>query len=1636
MASDDLSEIIRGIEESSFNPRHALIWLEQQPENEQTLKVQELFRALLLSASKPKQSSGNACVKLCGLVELCARSTSLRLREFAFTEDTAATIFNFFIEWNEQDAHRSMRLVLDFLTYSAAQNPSLEVGLSIKSKILDETVSIITEKSSRPSIKSALTALDHILQKKLIYLDDVLATYKKIHQSKMSQGTTWQNFVSQIFDWMVLHYVCPAAGKLIVTILTASLSKDGDERHPPSTWHDFIYPPLEANADLLESVRLYILMPLFKTDRAGALEYLQRLTSLQGLTGDRGEGWNLNAMLWLSMLEAGKKAGVVDEPGQGLKQKPGAVTQLDAHVLEEVLCHDSHDARSSAVAILIASPSTTRPYTPEVLNLLKKHLPSFHSDSNSKFRYEVLGHSRNMIKRIHGALESVRRDYEKAVKKAKNTSSQGTASNAGASHVEMTLRQHREFVFWYFDFLKNEMSPTASYQRHITSLKATNYVLSSPLVQESEISMFGEVSSPFVDSVWLRCVLDLVMDPFDDVRDAAAGLIMSLASTSTKSPTPSRIGDRDAQMATELEEFCKRADLLASRTARADHSDGAARSYHLLHLWRSQCGESLKVPQLILDDLEKKIISAEKDLAAAVLESPVHGNFASLRYLWSSLSTSSLSVEDREVLYAIQNRTIQCCSKIWDIVQHILCDDSPEGHLPEDLEEVDGLDTKDLLSYSFRAVHESSNLLRVIASRLASESKIKPSADARASFEIIGRLTFQELSNLRHRGAFTTVSQTFATCCQLVQYFPVESNGANLLNEWYLGALECIHTQASTTRRSAGIPALIVGVLSSNAEEPSFHDVVRELQRISRRPARVAETDGSNLSQVHALNCLKDIFKSSYLSKKAEPYLTECLELAAECLKSEVWAIRNCGLILLRSLIDCLLGTNESKASIEAGWAGKTTRIPYHKFAQLPAVLVNLLQMGQQAEGVLIGSQSAESVFPALDIIRRAGPPEAARDELYELISWYLGSRIWHVREIAARTLCSFLLQPGWSEDVQDLVLKSTSSANKLHGALMTLRFLLERLSEVMPEQISAMTLTSLSTMLSSVVDIVSDGSSCSEVQAVYIDVVNTIIKLASQESARTGLSHIAIPKAILDDGFKDRTSALLHLRLGEAQTQAVTQIAPGSANNTLKAALKDALETDINVSCAMLERLSRLPTDMDKDTFVVLLDANMSVCFETRATEPVSLALENLGALLNQAISAPSPEFSLLPATEELVRLWENITRLPITPSLSESIMQVGGCILAVVIARDEPVYQRMLPTWLRTWGFMMTTAGSADQTFDTRFAAASAMLSISTAMRLSPALPDSTVTNNDNDNTSNPSPPPPLDEAHLPWLLALYDSLDDDDDEVRAVAAAATGNILLPGHGGAQALASIEAAARLLAWLCEQFGSGSSSAIEFRAEVACRLAVGQNTGGYEDTETSWPPADEQLRLAMRFDDALFVVEEQNLYVDEVREAQRWRAALIACFPRLLSSSSSLESHPVLEALSTWTLEALQTLNRIAAGDDEGGEGKEAEEQKEKQRQQGRDGPLGWTSKPAVYAICYRILTCGVSLVGSAVPEPETGGSAGAGAGAGDGVKVAEKEARNDKKRELIRRELVRFAEIGRKNEVHGLLVALCEGF
>lgn len=982
-----------------------------------------------------------------------------------------------------------MRLVLDLLSTVIIQTPDVQVREKLKAGFLATLVSIIARTSTRPLVKSCISALTHFLTKAVLTLKDVEAEYQRARPELDGRPpiVLWRHWVVEIFRWMELHYICPVAGKFLVAIFSElyASSKDssrtGEVDFDVVTLRQWLENALCTNPDVLESIKNYVLAPLFKSNRELSIALLEELNKSHKDGSMSSANTNTAALLHLAALEVGKKSSIVDDPSKSFAsdicnlvayeflgptgdRQAANVVILDRGVLERFLVHSSHEVRSFAMSLLITSSSTTKPYSSMAFGLLRKHLRSCHADPDAKFRYEILAHSKKMVKRIKGAISVLQKDIGRLAIKASKVDANGTPvnthigrgakqiANAGEAWLRATLKDHEDFYSWYLDFLAHELVPTASYQRHISALKSLVNV-----VRLGKDSPSSAEQSLYRDPRWIRIILDLVMDPFDDVRETATALLMLYPSDCIQTETEyggKQSGSRPLDI---LAEFCARAAELASRTSRADHSDGTARALGLLCAWQDALSPRLLLLSRTLDELEEKITVAETDLGQAVMAVPVHGTFAATRYMWEVLMQSRYSSDELQLLSELQIRIVKLCSRIWDSVSYVLCDDSPEGHLPEELEEIEGLDTKGLLSYSFRAIHESSNLMRTIVGNLRFDGGTGHLLPSPEVFRKVGNLAFVQLSRLRHRGAFSSVSLTFTCCCQHAQSpaVVVLSENRSLLKEWYQGTLECIHTQRSTTRRSAGIPALMTGILASNADMPSFKEVMKTLQEIAAKPAWVSETDGSNLPQVHAFNCLKEVFKSSLLGKYAEVYLADCLQLATTSLKSEVWAIRNCALLLLRSLIDNLFGTNETKTAMETGWDGKTLRISYTKYSSLPPILLNLLKEGEQAmePGTLTQTSAAESVFPALEIIRRAGPPASHRDELYGHITKYLGSRQWHVREIAARTLCSFLMIGDWLSSLEDLLARSRGSANRVHGTLLTVKFFVERTCLEMREE-------------------------------------------------------------------------------------------------------------------------------------------------------------------------------------------------------------------------------------------------------------------------------------------------------------------------------------------------------------------------------------------------------------------------------------------------------------------------------------------------------------------------------------------------------------------------------------------------------
>ena len=256
-----------------------------------------------------------------------------------------------------------------------------------------------------------------------------------------------------------------------------------------------------------------------------------------------------------------------------------------------------------------------------------------------------------------------------------------------------------------------------------------------------------------------------------------------------------------------------------------------------------------------------------------------------------------------------------------------------------------------------------------------------------------------------------------------------------------MGTLRSKGTQI--TRKSAGIPSIMIGILAANPDGPLFKRAVQELTDAARQSHGTTVAFGGPLPQVHALNCLKAIFIHGSFGSMSQPYVPPALDLAATCLTSSVWPIRNCGLVLFRALIDRLLPLSVSESQNWSEEAAKNTaRIPPKDNIQLFKIVLVLL--GQAEPSTSISKASLEGVFVALKIIQRIPPPFELREEL-EQKAWQLCSNAhWHVRDMAARTMSSLWSGEDFVEVVARLMPSLEIGQNTVHGRLLSISYILK----------------------------------------------------------------------------------------------------------------------------------------------------------------------------------------------------------------------------------------------------------------------------------------------------------------------------------------------------------------------------------------------------------------------------------------------------------------------------------------------------------------------------------------------------------------------------------------------------------------
>lgn len=223
----------------------------------------------------------------------------------------------------------------------------------------------------------------------------------------------------------------------------------------------------------------------------------------------------------------------------------------------------------------------------------------------------------------------------------------------------------------------------------------------------------------------------------------------------------------------------------------------------------------------------------------------------------------------------------------------------------------------------------------------------------------------------------------------------------------------------------------------------------------------------------------------------------------------------------------------------------------------------------------------------------------------------------------------------------------------------------------------------------------------CTEVQAVYIDILNFLARTPAPRPSWLLPGHSIVGAR---PASNQGSCALLNIRLGETAVQralAATDEERIEMLDMLNRELKAALKQDINVACGILEAISNGGLPRMEVTRSQLAMTYIHVCLATEAPEPRTAALDGLAFLLDVLLGAATEESMLIsaPSEEAILALWSDLHQKPMNPGLSDAIIRVSGPLTAVSLFRAQGHVDGRLARWLSTWGVMMSDAGTSDR-------------------------------------------------------------------------------------------------------------------------------------------------------------------------------------------------------------------------------------------------------------------------------------------------------------------------------------------------
>ncbi|ODQ65359.1 hypothetical protein NADFUDRAFT_51954 [Nadsonia fulvescens var. elongata DSM 6958] len=1242
-------------------------------------------------------------------------------------------------------------------------------------------------------------------------------------------------------------------------------------------WSNLVYDAL-TKAQLRRHTQTYLLPQLFKLSSNAFKIFIKPLIAVSNSTSED----DIESLI--GCLKIGQNLSILD-----ISDDDSVISE---DFLKALLHHSSTSLRTGGLSLVVASPQGLRPIPSYAFEALKGCMDDLFAESDAEFRNQVYGFMRQFTARVRDCAYGMNRDFKKLTK---------SGMSEEAAKILPKIEEIKCFMQWLVNYLEKQLFPGSNYQNMHNSLRILPMLIRSGLDSRvhKEYHEKQHLDYPFDIKVYsdtlIRLLVDNITNNFEDVRQSSVAVLKMCPVPVSHLRT---LEDVDSLAAKGL-------DMISGMRGR--EGDGGARVIEFaFDLYRKfSVGREIQFLDNIMDLVEKCVKLGQDDLAVAVREHSIHGYFNTLRLIFETIDFSTYvskdSASERDEWRTRIQRLTACIFNVWDIVKDILCHDSPEGNMPEELEsnyqpELEaryGPATQVILSYSWRAVKESTALLGTILTRVP----IDPKINLLPNDLVIkcGEVILNQLATVRHRGAFSSVFPTFIACCNRCNQS--ESPLDTQSERWLYMNLEVIQTKAQfITRRSGGLPFLITAVLTceTNSERPLLKSTFKTLLEIACRPVTFGSNTGdekTELAQVHAFNCIRAIFIEAKLSGCSTFYTDQALALAISSFSSNVWAIRNCAVMLFTALQNRLFGTK--KVSENRYTMGTmAARLFFSKYKAIRGIILGHLQEHVQH----LDSEDTshvETVYPVLSLLARLEGTHGYEglNEFRPLIMQCLRSRIWKIREMAARTLPSLINDENlYSEAGIILTSASISGQNELHGALLAVFHIINRAREKLHENLPS---TDVIDVLNQKFHelIVRNPSPQTALAAyrVYSQVYNYNFETNLSFYEKFINYSLNTFDASPDSAKLNASSRLFRQDIAELVLTYVFEH-HRDETVTLKFVSKLLFDYADDVQLATIRYIEKCNTSgsLISSSMVKPICANLWKLFKTSTWDQVrGPAVRVFGELFNISINGTS-------FLSEVDETYWNTLYVSISSHSTEEINEAALEALGSLTAQSKNEVH------INKWYNTMAMFSQEHQDFPTRLSALKSLTTFLSHFKLNEQANGTTTL-----FVLNP-------------YFSLLKFLSDDDDELREFAAKFVSEILELQFSSTCTLCE----KALLDAICKSFPKEAISPI-------MSIIKGDDSNG---------SLSNQLQASLIRDDLLFVIEKHNLFKNEVNQLDHLVQVLISA-PIL--SQITLED---VTSFASYTQDGIISLKLALDG-------------------LGPDGLLGWSTNPNVFFSVFKIV-------------------------------------------------------------------------